>query len=237
MDEATFAKALGRNMEGWSGFLWDCFLGLRVNGISGDYVEFGSEGANTLSRAHDAIQAMGVPRHLWAFDSFEGLPPAADPRDDHPMWRPGMGSGLDRFHELCAGYGVPRDAYTAVVGYYEDTLPTLGDGGAPTDIALAYVDCNMYSSTVEVLRFLRPRLKHGMVVAFDDYFCWSSREPSGERVALLEFEAANPQWHFLHFKDFNWSGRAFVVEDAGRLPAAATGASAASGTRPPDAQP
>jgi hypothetical protein len=214
----TFVKLLQRNMEGWSGFFWDAFTGLSVNGISGDYAEFGSEGANTISRAHEAITALGGGRHLWAFDSFEGLPEHSDPRDDHPMWAPGVGFGIDRFHELCAGYGVPRDAYTAVAGYYDQTLPPFGDDGGPVDIALAYVDCNMYSSTVTVLEFLRPRLKHGMIVAFDDYFCWSPTDPSGERVALLEFEAANPQWHFQHFKDFNWAGRAFVVEDAARLP-------------------
>jgi hypothetical protein len=213
-----FIRLLERNGEGWTNFFLDACTALRVNGISGDYVEFGSEGANTINRAYKAVTALALDCHLWAFDSFEGLPEHTDPRDDHPMWVPGVGAGVDRFHSLCAQYGVPADAYTAVEGYYDVTLPALGDSGAPADVALAYIDCNLYSSTVTVLEFLRPRLKHGMIVAFDDYFCWSPTDPSGERVALLEFEAANPAWHFLPFKDFNWGGRAFVVEDAGRLP-------------------
>jgi hypothetical protein len=76
----------------------------------------------------------------------------------------------------------------------------------------------MYSSTVTVLDFLAPRLKHGMIIAFDDYFCWSPTHPSGERVALLEFEHTHPHWHMLEFQRFNWAGRAFVVEDARTLP-------------------
>ena len=57
---------------------------------------------------------------------------------------------------------------------------------------MAYIDCNLYSSTVTVLEFLAPRLKHGMIVAFDDYFCWSPTQVSGERFALHEFTRITP---------------------------------------------
>lgn len=108
-----------------------------------------------------------------AFDSFEGLPEPAAALDRHPAFVPGYGQcGLDQFVERCDSHGVPRDAYSTVPGFFETSLPGLG-GGPPLDIALAYVDCNMYTSTVTVLEFLAPRMKHGMILAFDDYFCWS----------------------------------------------------------------
>jgi hypothetical protein len=111
---------------------------------------------------------------------------------------------------------VPRDAYTAVEGYYRDTLPPLGADGAPRDIAIAYIDCNLYSSTVTVLEFLGPRLKPGMIVGFDDYFLYNRDSGvSGEREALNEFLLANPQWHFHRFKDIHWGGVSFVVERSG----------------------
>ena len=161
-----------------------------------------------------------MPRHLWAFDSFEGLPEAESDRDVHPVWgrgREGVGvgeSGVDAFHEVCAGHGLTREDYTAVEGYFSDTLPPFGDDGGPVDIALAYVDCNMYSSTVTVLEFLAPRLKPGMIVAFDDWWCWSPTHVSGERAALREFLAEHPQWHFERYKDIHRIGLAFVVEPA-----------------------
>jgi hypothetical protein len=76
----------------------------------------------------------------------------------------------------------------------------------------------MYTSTVSVLEFLAPRLKHGMIVAMDDYHCWTPTELSGERAALLEFERAHPQWHFHRYRDIGWAGTSFVVEDASLLP-------------------
>lgn len=211
---ATIAKKIADTDR----FFWDAAVALAVNGISGDYVEFGSWGGNTLRLAHERFTHAGRPRHLWAFDSFQGLPEAADPRDHHPGWYSGGAGqgGVEAFRAMCDDHGVPRSAYTTVVGYYDETLPALGDGG-PTDVALAYLDCNMYSSTVAALDFLSPRLKQGMVLAFDDYWCWSAGDVSGERSAFLEFAAAHPQWHFERFKDVNWGGLSFVVEQADRL--------------------
>lgn len=214
--ENPLARAVNRQMEGCAEFFFDAFVSLRVNGISGDYAEFGSWGANTFRIAYEEMLGSGGDRrHMWAFDSFQGLPEAADPRDAHPGWRPGSSAGqggVERFHEACARHGVPRDAYTAVEGYYSDTLPPLGDDGEPADIALAYIDCNMYSSAVTVLDFLAPRLKHGMIVAFDDWFCWSPTDVSGERAALDEFRGRQPEWHFERYKDVHRAGVSFIVE-------------------------
>jgi hypothetical protein len=220
MAEDVITRAVREMIEGCSRFFWEAFVTLRVNGISGDYVEFGSWGANTMRAAYEQIVHAGQPRHMWAFDSFESLPEVADPRDVHPGFQPNNGlgqGGVDQFHAACAAHGIPRDAYTAVEGYYSDTLPPLGADQPPTDIALAYIDCNMYSSAVSVFEFLSPRLKHGMVIGFDDYWCWSATEVSGERSAFAEFQAAHPQWTFVRYKDVHRIGLSFVVEDASRL--------------------
>jgi hypothetical protein len=223
VSEHPITRAIRRQAEGYTAFFYDAFVNLAVNGITGDYVEFGSWGASTLNIAYQQGLLSGRPRHLWAFDSFEGLPPAEDPRDEHPGWQPGSDlgqGGVARFHEACAAHGIPVDAYTAVEGYYSDSLPPLGADQPPVDIALAYVDCNMYTSTVEVLRFLEPRLKHGMILAFDDYFCWSPTNVSAERSAFHEFRLRLPQWHFERYKDVHRAGVSFVVERADLLPPA-----------------
>jgi O-methyltransferase len=215
LDENAVVRTLDRMNEGLAGFFWDAFTAVSVNGITGDYVEFGSWGCNTLRHAWHACEQFRAKRHLWAFDSFQALPPSDEPRDQHPVLVAGGAGqgGVDAFHATCAGFGVPGDAYTAVEGYYVDTLPPLGTDGEPRDIAIAYVDCNLYSSTVTVLEFLEPRLKPGMIVGFDDYYLYNRDSGvSGEREALNEFLQANRQWHFHRFKDIHWGGVSFVVE-------------------------
>lgn len=215
-DENPLVRTINKKLADIDTFFWDAFIALNVNGISGDYVEFGSWGANTFKLAYGHTAGGPVTRHMWAFDSFAGLPETSDPRDVHPGWRtggPGQG-GVDQFHAACEDHGIPRDAYTAIEGYYDDSLPPFGTDAPPADIALVYLDCNLYTSTVSALRFLSPRLKHGMIIAFDDYWCWSPTDVSGERTAFHQFEAEHPQWVFTRFKEVNWGGLSFVVEDA-----------------------
>ena len=197
-------------------FFWTAFKALDFNGIDGDYVEFGSHGGRTFRLAFDEIlRRRRSPRHMWAFDSFQGLPDAAEAMDSHPEWRQGaMATDIASFHKICKSHRIPDDTYTVVQGYYEETLPRMSDDAAPTNIALAYIDCDLYSSTKTVLEFLAPRLKHGMIVAFDDYFCWSADQVSGESKALAEFMARDETWNFVRYRDYGWAATSFLVERA-----------------------
>jgi O-methyltransferase len=129
-----------------------------------------------------------------------------------------MAISVEQFHAVCASNGIRRDAYTVVPGFYEQTLATKSPADEPTNIALAFVDCDLYASTKTVLEFLAPRLKHGMLVAFDDYFCWSPSQLSGERRAMLEFVADSGKWEWVPYMQFGWSGMSFVIEDKALIP-------------------
>jgi O-methyltransferase len=215
MNAEVIQRTLQRVVRNMSEFFDCAFIALSFNGISGDYAEFGCYGGTSMWLARRAITANAVPRHMWAFDSFSGLPKTEEPRDVHPAWVPNtMSWSVEDFHSVLATRGVPREAYTTVEGYFAESLPPLGSDGPPRDIALAYVDCDLYSSTVSVLGFLEPRLKHGMILAFDDYYCWTDSDVSGERAALDEFAADHPEWNFHQYMSIDWGGVAFVVEDA-----------------------
>jgi len=64
-----------RAIEAYRVFFRDAFKALHFNGITGDYVELGSHKALTFRIAYDEIKSRGLPTFMWAFDSFEGLPP------------------------------------------------------------------------------------------------------------------------------------------------------------------
>jgi hypothetical protein len=201
-------------------FFYNAFRALSFNGIDGDYAEFGCWGGLTFAFAHAESRKHRHNAHLWAFDSFQGLPPSQDPRDVHPIWVEGtLKNTVQEFHERCAVNGVPASAYSVVPGFYTDTLDTAASDAQPRNIALAYVDCDLYSSTMSVLRYLLPRMKHGMIIAFDDYFCWSATQLSGERRAMLECLGSHPRWQLSPFMQYGWGGQSFVVEDKSLIPA------------------
>jgi O-methyltransferase len=191
-------------------FFYNAFKALRFNGIDGDYAEFGSWGGMTFKLAYAESRRHGHQARLWAFDSFEGLPEPREGKDEHPEWRRGkMATNVEEFHAICDANGIPRDVYDVVPGFYEETLPRQEQ---PSNIALAYVDCDLYSSTISVLDFLRPRLKHGMIVAFDDYFCWSPTQASGERTAWREHVANDDSWDWVPYVQYGWAGQSYVLE-------------------------
>ncbi len=195
-------------------FFYNAFRALAFNRIDGDYAEFGCWSGSSFWLAYTESRKHRHDAHLWAFDSFEGLPPPENAGEEHPAWVEGsMSMSIDEFHAICAQDGIPGADYDVVPGFYQDTLDRMSADDAPVNIALAYVDCDMYVSARSVLKFLLPRLKHGMIIAFDDYFCWSANQVSGERRAMLETFSGHEKWNLLPFMQFGYHGQSFVVED------------------------
>ena len=202
-------------------FFYRAFNLLYKNQISGDYAEFGCNGGMTFVLAFQNSQKFShakFPRKLWAFDSFQGLPEQRDQRDSHPSWVKGLlKTSQDEFVRICTGAEIPRSAYQMIPGFYENTIgngATTPAANLPDDIALAYIDCDLYSSTQSVLEFLSSRMKHGMILAFDDYYCYSSSAASGERLALLDYaRSVKDRFQFIPFVQYSYAGMSFVVED------------------------
>jgi hypothetical protein len=201
-------------------FYCRAFQALIYNGIEGDYAEFGCFGAKTFTQAWRARQVVGHAAHLWAFDSFEGLPQASDPRDVHLGWTEGAMSMTEAdFVATCLAEGVHRNSFTTVPGFYASSLAPDANGRRPDTICFAYIDCDLYTSTLDALWFVVPRLCHGAVIACDDYFCYSKTHPSGERLAITEIFADHPRWRLIPYIQWGWYGMSFLVEDRTTGPA------------------
>lgn len=198
---------VAREFQGRQAFMQNALRMLAYNGISGAYAEFGCGGGATMVAAYREI-AKYEPRALWGFDSFEGLP-APTEQDHHPEWAEGAYAvGLADFQRRLQLGEVPPEAVRLVPGFYERTLSGFGDC---RDIALAYIDCDLFSSTTTVLEFLRPRLKTGMLLAFDDFYCHTADGRSGEQRAFAEFRRTAPGFEFERYLPIGWHGQSFVV--------------------------
>jgi len=128
-----------------------------------------------------------------------------------------MATSLKQFLRFCKRNHIPPNRYTTVKEFYRDTLNSIRNGWPtpPSTIALAYVDCDMYSSAMDVLNFLEPRLRHGMILAFDDYFNFSVNEQAGEQRAFTEFQLRISQWNFVPYLNIGGIGMSFIVQQIG----------------------
>lgn len=140
--------------------IYEAHAGILEDGVEmapdeGLILEFGVASGNTLSIIANAA---GSGREVHGFDSFEGLP---------GDW----GGHVERKGAFARNGDLPSVPSNARlhVGWFNQTLgPFLAENEGPA--AFVHIDCDIYSSTVDILEGLRPRLVEGTVILFDEYF-------------------------------------------------------------------
>lgn len=171
--------------------------------INGYYFEFGCHEANTMRMAWKTFRWLFDWKYV-AFDSFEGLPEIAE-IDRQEIWRQGkLKTTEEEFVRKVCRAGLPREKLILVKGYYDQALTEdLQRRLLPEKAAMIYIDCDLYMSTVPVLKFIRPFLQKGTILVFDDWYCFHGDPSRGEQKAFSEFLADNPDLHFQEFVQTN----------------------------------
>jgi hypothetical protein len=90
-------------------------------------------------------------------------------------------------------------------------MPADTDRHGLEKVAAAWVDCDLYKSTVPVLNFLTSRLSTGSVIAFDDWRCFRNQPDFGEQRAVSEWLAQNPHIKLRELFTYGWYGMVFTV--------------------------
>jgi len=186
---------------------------IMANKIEGDYLEFGCFGGMTFRLAHKYARLLDLKMHFYAFDSFQGLP---KPKgiDVHTQWGEGaMSNSIADFKKILRSAGIKEVEYTLVPGFYSESLSE--DKIAELKLkkaAFIYVDCDLYESTVPVLKFILPLLQTGTVIAFDDFYCFNGDPDCGEQLALREFLKQNPEVEVVDYTTFGWHGKSFIIK-------------------------
>jgi Macrocin-O-methyltransferase (TylF) len=154
-------------------------------------LEFGTHHGYAFTKMLYATKYLGLEDRVavHSFDSFEGLPPAADIRDqnvvtDEEVFAAGQYRGdYEALEQYCQSryhnYAIHR-------GYFEDVLsPELLDVFRKQLPILVWIDCDYYSSARTVMERLVPFIPSGCVVYFDDYrYNYGSRLTGEARVVF-----------------------------------------------------
>lgn len=163
----------------------------------GSYYEFGVGGGNTLvsfvrafrdfERTHGSVQETF---HIFAFDSFKGLPAPTSVRDEHPGWKQGsFAHTLEEVQGRIASEHIDPERLRIrfVPGFYEESLTeSLREELHERPPSLVMVDVDFYSSASIVLRWLRPMLRTGAILYFDDVWGYHGDPEKGELAAINE---------------------------------------------------
>lgn len=155
--------------------------------IPGNFAECGvAAGGSTALLAWVIQRHSKIPRFVWCFDTFGGMPhPGVEDRHngiaaDETGWGAGTcAASQASLREVCEKLGV-FDIVRPVEGLFEDTLPAARNWVGM--LALLHLDGDWYSSTRVILEHLYDRVSDRGVLQVDDFGFWE-----GCRQAVDEF--------------------------------------------------
>jgi len=151
--------------------------------INGSFVECGVWNGGSAG-AIAAVSKNDGNRHIWLFDSWEGLPEPgkSDISYNGKMGQKGMAIGFEEkvMELIFKKLRLDNKKIHLIKGWFNDTLPTYKkDIG---DIALLHLDCDWYESIRFCLEELYENVIQGGFIVIDDYGCWM-----GCKKAVNEF--------------------------------------------------
>ncbi|HEX8098457.1 MAG TPA: TylF/MycF/NovP-related O-methyltransferase [Pyrinomonadaceae bacterium] len=195
--------------------IYECLKRTAEAGPAGDYYEFGMFRGYSFWYAQASARRLRLDRmRFFGFDSFQGLP---EPEGDESVEfaRGDYACGRAEVEGYLNKYGVDWSRTTLVEGFYNESLkPELKAERGMRPAAVVLIDCDLYTSTRDVLAFIDDLLQDGTVLMFDDWNCFSGSDEAGERKAFREYLASRPQWRAEEYISFGWHGQAFVLRAA-----------------------
>jgi hypothetical protein len=162
--------------------------------IKGSVVECGvfkGFGVMSWAKLSAMLEPENLTRRIYAFDTFAGFPNVSE--RDQSRVTPIMAGELraDSYEELqslIAEYDRDRflghiDKVHLIKGDVLDTIPRFLEQHPHLVVSLLFLDVDLYEPTQAALKYFRPRMPRGAVIAFDelDNPMWP-----GETLALLE---------------------------------------------------
>lgn len=178
----------------------------------GDYYEFGIFKGYAFWHAQNTANRIGLLNtRFFGFDSFEGLPEVTEEKKKD-FYKGQYACSYDSVVKNLDAQGVDWKRTTLVKGFFDQSLTLkIRAKHKMGKIAVGLIDCDIYHSTRDVLKFIEPMILDKTILMFDDWNCYNKDNSKGQRRALAEFLKKNKQWQPKEYFSYgNW-GQVFVM--------------------------
>jgi O-methyltransferase len=185
---------------------------VEFNRLQGDYAEFGIyKGASFIS-SYTAADRLNLPQmRFFAFDSFQGLPNPVGPHNIEPFRAGAFSAPAAVFEKALERARVNLERVVIIPGWFDLTLsPKVKVEHRLKNVAVAWIDCDLYESTVPVLEFLVSILEEGAILVFRDWYCYRGDPNKGEQRAVREWLTRYPDVMLIPYRSISWNGEAFL---------------------------
>ena len=197
------------------------FWHLAVDGMGGDYVEFGVAQGGSLKAAILAnkfsksklIGVNSVSRNFWGFDTFQKFLSENQSDKAHPTWH---GSKFNSNYEIVARRFKKFKFVKLIavdVSQLRQMYPTPSLSlGISKQAAVIFFDMDLYSPTLSALRWVSPIIGQGTFLIFDESFAFSGDVRKGEAAALTQFMVSRSDINLRYFGSYGAGGVVYIVD-------------------------
>ena len=134
-------------------------------GVPGEVVELGCFDGRTAAIMQKTLDELKSDKKLHLYDAFEGLPAPTEKDGDCLLVEGGCWTVPSEIPRIFRNAGLGDKLPLIHKGWFKDTLKNQ----LPDQICFAHLDGDMYTSIMESLENVYPRLAKGAIVVIDDY--------------------------------------------------------------------
>lgn len=161
----------------------ECLDVIKKDKMEGSILEFGMFEGWSISEMILYCRKNQMFHRFYGFEGFQGMPETA--------FRWNKGDGCSSYENTCSLLEQKlgrMDELMIIPGLFKDTLtPELQK--SISRAVLIHVDCDLYSSAVDVLSFCAPLFQKGTFVVFDEYIDGHEKRAWEELTSKLSFNS------------------------------------------------
>jgi O-methyltransferase len=189
-------------------------------GIEGDYLEFGVYRGDTFRNSILASRNVfkSTPKkkfdgRFFAFDSFQGLPSAISEGKESEIYQKGEFSASVKHFEKNIHKSIRDEKVIIIPGWFSETCNDATQNQYKMGkAAFINIDCDLFQSTMEVLKFITPLVRTGTILYFDDWYSIFGSMNEGEAKACSEWLTKNPDIKLEPYITVGVTGKMFVAQ-------------------------
>ena len=178
----------------------------------GDYYEFGVFKGYCLWYSQQLAKKYQLSMRFFGFDSFAGIPKPTSIDANGDFYEGQFACSKKQVLKNIRRQGADLSQITLVEGFFRTSLvPKVYKKYHMEKIAIALIDCDLYSSTNDVLAFIKPLLQKNSILLFDDWNSFGGDPKKGQRRSVREFMKRYPEITFKRGFSFGWHGQMMLV--------------------------
>jgi hypothetical protein len=153
--------------------------------------------------------------NYYGFDSFKGLPAIEGTDEGQNQFFEGQfACSKDYVVRQLTEHGIDWSRAKLIEGFFNESLTEDLKKAHPfKHVSVALIDCDLYSSTKDVLTWLGSLMTEGSILLFDDWYSLDDAD-AGQQKAFREFLETNLQFRAEPFIKFSTDGTSFIMHRA-----------------------